>query len=1038
VTSFPANTRVGWGSSSPWARYAILGAFIALSYFLLPEYQSVLWTSLGLSSVVATVVGVHRHRPRTPAAWYLLAAALLCFIAGDTSYNILTGILHQDDPFPSVADLFYLLTYPLFAAGIFLIIRARSAHRDLPSLIDAVIVTTGLGLLSWVYLVVPNFQTEGLNAAQRAISVAYPLGDVLILAMLARLISGGGLRNRAMSFLVAGALGLMAADVAYGLVQLNGEWNIGGPVDIGWVVFYVAWGTAALHPSMRRLSDVVPLKDVGVSRVRITLLALASLIAPGVLLIQSQMHNDVHATTVAIFSTALFILVLARMSGILAAHQESVRRERSLRTSGEALVAAQGLPDIYRVALASVSSLVGRVTLANASVFLAEPDGLRCVASSGTGYTPSDNEAFWAAAQSGGYLSPTGTVSVNPLRYDLQDRGMLITEGTTAVTVDQHHALATLASQVALAVVSATLAEELRQRQSQEQFRGMIQNASDIIVILDESGRVTYGTPSLERELGHSVRGLLGTAIVDLLHPEESVTAGTLISGLSQRFAQPAPVADWRLRHADGRYLFFEVLTSNLLDDANVAGIVLTMRDVSERRALEQQLMHQAFHDTLTGMPNRALFQDRVEHALARAARHGTSVAMAMVDLDDFKVVNDTRGHEAGDALLTEVAQRLQMTLRSSTTIARLGGDEFAILIEDIDDPSKVRGLAERIMQPFRAPFVLQSEDLNVSASIGVALSGGSELSLSFTELLRCADLALYAAKEGGKARVELYHDGLHTRMVSRLSQTAELSAAMENEQFELHYQPIVLIDTGEIVGSEALIRWRHPTRGLVMPLDFILLAEETGQIVELGRWVLNRACAQWRTWADLGHASHRMSVNVSARQLQEGDFIEEVRAALARHDMIPDALVLELTESVFALDGRTILERLNLIREMGVQIAIDDFGTGYSSLSYLQQFEINELKVDKSFVDGLGSEDSEGGALAHAIVSMAHSLRLDVVAEGIEQTAQRDELRSMGCRLGQGYLFSRPVPPETLFELLEKGKPLGTPKKVRQVARKA
>jgi len=324
--------------------------------------------------VIATVIGVRRHRPRQPVAWYLLAAALLCFTAGDTSYNVLTQVLQQEDPFPSVADLFYLLTYLLFAAGIFLIIRSRSASRDIPSLIDAVIVTTGLGLLSWVYLVVPNFESDGLNDIQRAVSVSYPLGTVLILAMLARLVAGGGLRIRSMIFLVTGALALMVADVLYGLGQLNGDWQVGGPVDIGWVIFYIAWGTAALHPSMTRLSDIVPLREVGISRTRITLLSLASLIAPGVLLVQSEMNKNVHATTVAIFSAALFVLVLARMSGILAAHQESVRRERVLRTSGEALVAAQGLPDIYQVALASVRSLVGEDTLESASVFLAEPE----------------------------------------------------------------------------------------------------------------------------------------------------------------------------------------------------------------------------------------------------------------------------------------------------------------------------------------------------------------------------------------------------------------------------------------------------------------------------------------------------------------------------------------------------------------------------------------------------------------------------------------------------------------------------------------
>ena len=1014
----------------PWVAFLIIAAGLTSSYYLFPAYQSPLWTCLGLSAVVATVAGVRRNRPRKPLAWYLLAVAELTFVAGDTSYNVLTEVMHQDNPFPSVADLFYLLTYVFIAAGIFLIIRARSSSRDIPSLIDAVIITTGLGLLSWVYLIVPNFQADGLDWLQRAVSVAYPVGDVMILAMLARLVAGGGLRFGSMRFLFAGALGIMGADVLYGLIQINGVWQIGGPVDIGWALFYATWGAAALHPSMCRLTDVAPLAGIGVGRVRLALLALASLIAPGVLLVQSGRHTNVDATTVAtvaVFSAALFVLVLARMGGIVGAHQQSVVRERALRSSSEALVAAQGLQDIYRAALAGVTSLVGGPALRGAWVYLAGSEAIRCVANLGTTPAPPDEEAFWDAAQGGGYLSQSGAVSVNPLRYDLQDRGMLITEGKTALTVDQHRALSTLASQVALAVVSATLAEELRQRQSQEQFRGMIQNSSEIIVVVDNCGRIKYGTPSLERELGHPVGELLGTPLADLLHPDEVVMADALISGMASRSSQAPSVLDWRVRHADGRYLSFEVLTSNLLDDSSVTGIVLTMRDVTVRRALEQQLTHLAFHDTLTGLPNRALFQDRVEHALARAVRRGSTLALAMMDLDDFKVVNDTRGHGTGDAMLCEVARRLEMTFRSSTTIARLGGDEFAVLVEDLDDKLQARHLTERILEPFRTPFVLDGEDLLTSASVGVAFSGGSEAALNFTELLRCADLALYAAKERGKGRVEVYHDDLHTRMLSRATQRSELSKAMASGQFEMHYQPVVLIDTGEIVGSEALIRWQHPTRGLVMPAEFIAMAEETGQIIELGRWALDRACTQWRVWADQGHASHQLSVNVSARQLQDSSFVDEVRSVLLRHDMNPDALVLELTESIFALDGPKIMDQLSMIRDLGVRLAVDDFGTGYSSLSYLQRFQIDEVKVDKSFVDGLGSGNADDGALANAIVSMAHSLRLEAVAEGIENAAQRDELWSMGCRLGQGYLYSRPVPPEELLRLLNLDRPLGS-----------
>jgi diguanylate cyclase (GGDEF)-like protein/PAS domain S-box-containing protein len=1020
-------------SEFPWAlAYLVLAAGLIFLYYVFPAYHSPLWTVLGLSSVVATVVGVRRNRPRKPLPWYLLATAELTFITGDTSYNVLTQVMHQDNPFPSVADLFYLLTYVFIIAGIFLIIRARSSSLDLPSLIDAVIITTGLGLLSWVYLIVPNFQVDGMDWLQRAISVAYPVGDVMILAMLARLVASSGLRFWSMRLMVTGAVCLMGADVLYGLIQINGVWKVGGPVDIGWALFYATWGAAALHPSMRRLTDVTPVASVGVGRVKLTLLAVASLIAPGILLTQAVRYTHVDATTVAtvaVFSATLFVLVLARMSGIVGAHQQSVVRERALRTSGEALVAAHGLQDIYLAALAGVISLVEGPALKGAWVYVAESEGIGCVAKSGASLGQLDEGTLWAAARDGGCLSHSGTVSVNPIRYDLQDRGMLITEGQGALTVDQHHALATLASQVALAMVSATLAEELSQRQNQARFGGMIQNASEIILVVDGSGLITYGTPSLERELGLVISELEGTPLADLLHPDEVAMADALLSGVARRSSHSAPsVVDWRVRHADGRYLFFEVLTSNLLDDLNVTSVVLTMRDVTQRRALEEQLTHQAFHDPLTGLPNRALFQDRVEHALARASRRDTTLALAMIDLDDFKVINDTRGHGVGDTMLCEVSRRLEMALRSSTTIARLGGDEFAVLIEDLTDTSQARHLTERMMAPFHKPFVLEDEGVLTSASIGLVLSGGDEAALSFTELLRCADLALYAAKERGKGRVELYHDDLHSQMVSRATQRSELSAAMQNQQFEMYYQPIVLIDTGEIVGSEALIRWNHPTRGLVMPDEFITMAEETGQIVELGRWILDRACTQWRSWADQGHASHWLSVNVSARQLQENGFADDVRSVLRRYDMNPGVLVLELTESLFALDGPRILDELNTIRDLGVRLAVDDFGTGYSSLSYLQQFQIDEVKIDKSFVDGLGSGNPDGGALAKAIASMAHSLRLEVVAEGIESIAQRDELWSMGCGLGQGYLYSRPVPSEDLLSLLTLAKPLGNP----------
>jgi diguanylate cyclase (GGDEF)-like protein/PAS domain S-box-containing protein len=1016
-------------SARCWISFLVLAGALTAVYFAFPGHHLQLWTPLGLSAVVATVVGIRRNRPSQPAAWYLLAAAELCFITGDTLYNVFTDVLHQDNPFPSLADVFYLLTYPLFAAGLFVLIRARSTTRDRASLLDALTITTGLGLLSWVYLIVPYFHADGLTVVQRVVSVSYPLGDVLVLSMLARLVVGGGLRIVATRFLALGAFGLLAADVLYGLIQLNGTWKVGGPVDCGWAIFYTAWGTAALHPSMRQVNKRVPRGSSRISRPRLALLAVVSLIAPGVLLSESLTRNVYDVGTIGAFSAVLFLLVIARLAGIVAVHQQSVERERVLRSCGEALVAAQGLSDVYRAALAGVMSLPGVSAATEATVYLAEPDGIvRAAGSSARSDTETDL-ALWETAQTGAYLDPAGMVSVTPLRSDVEVRGMLVVRRPEPMIWEEHGALAALASQVALAIESASLASDLRQRQSESHFRGLIQNAFDIIIVIDEHGLIKYGTPSLERALGGPMPDVIGTPLSDLLHEDDVSDAESVLAGLAVRTAHAQSLADWRLRNDDGSYVSFEVLSSNLLDDPSVAGIVLTMRDVSERRELEQQLTHQAFHDALTGLANRALFRDRAEQALARAERLGTVVAIVMLDIDDFKVINDTRGHGAGDELLIAVARRLCNNLRAGATVARLGGDEFAILVEDIADVSAAEAIASRTLHPFTAPFIVRDEEVHARASAGLAVSGDTEATLNLSELLRCADLALYAAKDRGKGQLVRYDDDLHARMLDRLALRSELQRALAAEEFFLHYQPIVTIETGEIAGAEALVRWQHPTRGLVPPTEFVELAEDTGLIVPLGRWVLDRACAQARLWADQGHGGLRLSVNVSGRQLQEAGFVNEVRSALLRHGLAPGVLVLELTESVLVYDGSGIIpERLTALRDLGVKIAIDDFGTGYSSLAYLKHFPIDILKVDKSFVDDMGKANSEEGILAHAIVSLTHSLRLDVVAEGIERAEQRDDLWSVGCELGQGYLYSKPVGPEELSLMLAAEGHLGPP----------
>jgi diguanylate cyclase (GGDEF)-like protein/PAS domain S-box-containing protein len=1029
VAGYPAGRVRSSRAARWWVGFGVWQAALGGAYFARPQDGLWLWPPIGLSAVVATLAGVRLLRPARPLGWYLLAASELCFVAGDTSYRVLTKALGQINPFPSIADVCYLPTYPLFAAGLFVLIRGRAVERDTSALLDALIITTGLALLSWVDLVEPYFRASGLTMLQRLVSIGYPLGDVLVLAMLAQLLVAGGLRLAATRLLVLGAVGLIVSDVCYGWIQLHSTWRTGTPIDLGWALYYTGWGAAALHPTMRQVDQVARRPSERLSRPRVAALAAASLIPPGVLISQALTGRVRDGVTIGVFAATLFGLVISRLARIVASHRQSLARERVLRACGDALVTAHGLPEVYRAVLDGVAALRGRAgDGTEASLFMADSGPAVSVSSNRIEAGTPAVEAYWWLAQNGGDLDAAGQVSVTPLRRELELCGMLVVRSTQPISWDEHGALTTLASQAALAIESVTLAADLRQRQSEAHFRGLIQNASDVIMVVDPAGTIGYAAPSLERALGRRVESVLGRSLFELVHEADVAEARNALDCVTLRTGEGGAADDWRLRHADGSYLAFEVLFNNLLEDPTVAGIVLTMRDVSGRRALEQQLTHQAFHDSLTNLANRVLFRDRAEHALARASRLGTLVAIVLLDIDSFKDINDTRGHAAGDELLITVARRFRSILRAGATLARLGGDEFAILVEDIIDEAEAEQFAQRLLAPFAAPFVIHGEKLLTTASAGLVLTTDAETELDLSGLLRCADLALYSAKERGKGQLVRYDPGLHARMLDRLALRSELQRAVEANEFYLHYQPIVAIDTGLITGAEALVRWSHPTRGTVPPQEFIGLAEDTGLVVQLGRWVLEQACGQARTWREQGYVGISVSVNVSGRQLQEAGFLDEVQSVLNRHDIPPGVLVLELTESVLVHDGRTVPERLAALKQLGVRVAIDDFGTGYSSLAYLSRFPINMLKVDKSFIDGLGTGHPDDGALAHAIVSLAHTLRLEVVAEGIERAAQRDELWSLGCALGQGYLYSPPVTADELSDLLASSGHLGPP----------
>jgi diguanylate cyclase (GGDEF)-like protein len=732
-------------------RFAAFMALWTVFYYAAPSLHLLTWTVIGVGGVVAMLVGVRRYRPLLPESWYLLAGAMLTLVSGDTTYNLLTDVFNQVEPFPSVADAIYLTTYPLAAGGLLLMVRRRNPHRDRAALIDALILATAAALLIWVYIITPTVSDQTQSPLASTVSIAYPLGDIMLLAVAARLATGGGLRGPSVRLLLLGVLGLTGSDIAYALVRLYGTWHVGTAADLGWVTFYVSWGAAGLSPSMTELTEPVA-RARRTATWRVVPLAIAALVAPTVLMIEALEHNLRDGPVIAVCSALMFLMVLLRL-------------------------------------------------------FLASRE-----------------------------------------TRDLDNR--------------------------------------------------------------------------------------------------------------------------------------------------------------AHTRAMLRELKYRAYRDPLTGLGNRLRFQERAERALARARDVGGVAAMLLIDLDNFKEVNDTQGHRVGDELLVAAGQRIAGSVRPGDLPVRLGGDEFAVLLSDgASEPAAV-ALAQRLIGVLAEPFRLSGAPVPVRASIGVATSpggaGGTE-----EVLFRNADLALYAAKADGKGTWRLFEPTLYDAALQRLALRTGLDRALAVGEFELHYQPIVeLQGPARVAGYEALVRWRHPKLGLLSPVNFVPLAEETGQIGPIGAWILRRAASDAAA-AGFGY----VAVNVSPHQFSGGGLIDTVRSALRAADLPPDRLIVEITENVFlheaTADALADLQRLSLL---GVRIAIDDFGTGYSSMGYLRDLKFDVIKADKSFVDWIvDKQDHE--KLLRGIVHVAGTMDIDVVAEGVETVEQRDLLRDMGCAYAQGFFYSPAVP---------------------------
>jgi len=1009
-----------------WQAHLLVGALLCALYVWVPPFagSGPLMNLLGLSPIVAIAIGIRRYRPASPGPWWCFAVALALFWLGDLytySYPRLSG---NEVPFPSLGDAFYVAVYPVLMAGLLVLVRRRNPNGDRAGAIDSLIMTLGLALLSWVALIAPYLQDHELSMIARLVSIAYPLGDILLLAAAIRLAVDTARKEPAFHLLTASIVALLVTDFAYGLATLKGTYDGDVILDVGWIAFYLLWGAAALHPSMRALERPAPDRDVKLTPLRLVLLTAASLIAPGVMLAQELGRGKLDLIVIIGASAVLFLLVVARMAGLVRQQERSVARERVFSAAGTALAAATGREEIHAAALEAARALAGRT--AAARLCIVEDGGVSVVDEDGGVRLLAPATA--RALRAGERIELRGDerrdlvlaadqrcALVLPLSVRGETRGLLVVADAAPPSRAAASALAALATQVSLALESAALTEEVHRATSEARFGSLVQHASDLITVLDRNATVVYQSPSIERVLGYTAEEVTGTRFDQLLAAGEHGRLLHLLAAPRGDANAEPEVLECALRHRDGTTLHFEILHTNLLEDEHVQGIVLNGRNVSERKAFERQLAHQAFHDPVTDLANRALFAERVRHAMARQERERGSLAVIFLDLDDFKTINDSLGHAAGDEVLREVARRLSASIRANDTAARFGGDEFSVLLEELRSPEEAAETAGRILEALSEPLRLDQKELVVRSSLGIAVAD-ADGQADAEELLRNADVAMYIAKRDGKGAFRVFEPAMHEGVLERLELRADLQRAMISGQLELHYQPVVRLTDGVVVGVEALLRWRHPERGLVPPDVFVPLAEEMGLIVPIGRWVLREGCRQARELqVELPAAKAlTMAVNLSVKQLQASDIVADVRDALEQSGLDAASLTLEITETVMMADTDLAVQRLHDLKALGVRLAMDDFGTGYSSLSYLSRFPVDVLKMDRSFLRAGASPDASG--LATAVVALGETLDLEVVAEGIEFPEQWSVLRELGCDLGQGFLFGRPMDAQALL----------------------
>jgi diguanylate cyclase (GGDEF)-like protein/PAS domain S-box-containing protein len=1044
--------------------YVAVGLVLIGAYLRMPPASAEWFYEAFLAcAVVAMAIKVRREQPPQRRTWALFLAALVSWLTAD-----LLGLLWPGGavPFPSVVDAFYLLGYPLMAASIHAAIRLRASGRDALSTIDGLRVATAIAVPVYLLWIQPAIRDAELSTAAQAVSLAYPVMDLMLLAIGVRFVLSAGRWERSTIGFVLGIALVVISDVAYNVQVLAGTYESPSLVDVGWLAAFVLWGSAAIRRSSPALAQpgprpfgvavsgrswilglivLVPLAVVthgyvSSTALDLTPLVIALVITAGLTALRLRIlarRSDALWQGLAILSAVAILIVVAAIAVTRtnAAGREQERVANQIEAlaeaarEGDALVALTLTIDPTLISQVAPELFVARdriLKTANALDF-PEADRLR-----------REQQAWLAAAEHQLMLIRPGTdvkavreaiLKTVPLRKELlNDLRSTQAKYTAAAAANAKRGRIASVGVFGSAILAmwllmlrfgavnrrAEAAEERSRsvRESEDRMRALLGASADILTVVDPETRVLAHADQVVRILGFPDTGE-ALRLDMFLDADQAAATRAALQELAGRPGARTRL-EWTVRQPDGSTRDAEVSAVDHTSDPRIGGIVLSVRDITERRRLEAALEHQALHDPLTGLANRSLISDRLTQLFGRTSGASEVHALVMLDLDDFRSVNDSFGHRQGDQLLREVARRLSERADSHDTLARVGGDGFAFLVENVTSEEDALERADLMLEAIDAPILL-AEGLEhlLSGSVGIALGDGTgegtpqeQASLMF----RDAELAMYEAKRQEGNSTEVFAPHMHDAVTQRLAMRSEMQLALQRGEFFLQYQPIIELRSRCILGYEALVRWMHPERGLVSPGDFIPLAEQSGLIVELGDWVLNEACRQLVEWQRDWDDERYVAVNVAGQQLERPDHVQRVREALESAGLPPRQLLLEVTESSLIHDTDASAARLEALRGLGVRLAIDDFGTGYSSLNYLHRFAVDVLKVDKSFVDDVEDEE-RGRALVDAIVTMARRLGLTVVAEGIEHEAQEQLLKAMHCDTGQGFHFARPLP---------------------------